>query len=364
MATLIVLPIGAPSANAAGSSPTTTTPTKPAATGTARRNVVTFGTQTASKGKPDGRASFRFGATPGGQLNDHVAVRNYSAQPLTLLIQGTDLGNSASGAITGTPVDQPSKDLGAWIRVPAGDRTLHLAARQTVIVPFSVDVPKNATPGDHFAAVTATLHGSAVSKSGQKIDLLQTTGTRIFLRVSGPLRPHLAITNLKVHYDGPLSPVAEGKATVTYTVRNDGNVGLGGRQTVYLKGLFGTRASAAKVPQVPLLLPGNSVKETVTVKGIFPEIHETAHVTVAVLYIAGTQDPPAGPFRASHGFAAVPWIVLAIIVILLATLIYRWWRRRPRGGKAEGSPNDPATPREVKPAPVGPKPASEEVSSS
>lgn len=304
--------------------------------------MVTFGTQTASATKPDSRASYSFGSTPGGKIADHVAVRNYSAQRVTLSLKGTDLGNSANGAITAVPVNEPSKDLGTWITLPATDRTVTLAPRQTLIVPFTIRVPKNATPGDHFAAVTATLTGSALSKSGQKIRLLQTTGTRVFLRVSGPLHPHLSITHFKVHYKGPLSPVAKGRATITYTVSNDGNVGMGGRQNLYVKGMFGTKAKAFKVPELQLLLPGDSFTETATVKEIVPEVHESAHVTITSLYIAGTQNPPSGPFQASSGFWAIPWIILAIIVVLLliaAALLYRWRRRRRiRRGKVKGAP--------------------------
>lgn len=370
-----IVSFGVASAGAAGNSPTTTTPKQPAKTAAPKKNVVTFGTQTASATKVDGRASYAFAGTPGGEVSDHVAVRNFSLQPITLSLKGTDLVNTAQGAISAVPVYEQSKDLGTWIHLPPADQTVRLKARQTLIVPFTVQVPKNATPGDHFAAVTATLQGSAVSKTGEHIKLLQTTGTRVFLRVSGPLHPHLSVTHLQIHYDGPLSPAAKGQATVTYTVTNDGNVGLGGRQTVYMHGMFGTKASAVKVPQLQLLLPGYAVKETETVKGIIPEILETAHVSIAALYIAGTQDPPAGPFKASHGFSAIPWITLGILVVILATLIYRWRRRRRiRKGKGKDAPKDPAgsgeataQPVESEPAesaPAGSEPASTEVPSS
>jgi hypothetical protein len=338
-----VLPLGAVPAVAAGNAPTTTTMKPPAKTDAPEKNVVTFGTQTASATQVDGRGSYAFAATPGGEVTDHVAVRNFSLQPITLTLKGTDLLNTAQGAIAAVPVDERSKDLGAWIHLPAADRTVHLNARQTLIVPFAVQVPTNATPGDHFAAVTATLQGSALSKTGEHIRLLQTTGTRVFLRVSGALRPDLSITHLQIHYKGSLSPAAKGQATVTYTVDNDGNVGLGGRQTVYLKGMFGTTATAVKVPPVPLLLPGYSVKETETVKGIIPEFHETAHVSVAALYIAGTQDPPSGPFEASQGFSAVPWIVLGILVVILATLTYRWRRRSGSSRRFEATATGSST---------------------
>ena len=73
-------------------------------------------------------------------------------------------------------------------------------------------MPADATPGDHIGVITATLVSSVISKSGQRLHLLQTVGTRIFLRVSGPLHPSLKVTGLAVDYQGTLDPIGTGKA--------------------------------------------------------------------------------------------------------------------------------------------------------
>jgi hypothetical protein len=299
----------------------------------AKKNVVTFGTQTASATKPDNRGVYMFGATPGGRIKDYVAILNYSDQTATFLIRGTDAVNTPQGGFAALPINEPSHGLGAWIALPSSDLTVTLRARTDLIVPFLVEVPADATPGDHIGVITATLVSSVISKSGQRLHLLQTVGTRIFLRVSGPLRPSLTVTGLAVHYQGTLDPIGTGKAEITYTVSNTGNVALGGLQTVYVSGLFGSRSSAAGVPKIQLLLPGFSVKQAVEVKGIFPEIRETAHVSIRPLYIAGSFAPPSGPFQASRSFWAIPWILIAIIVAVIL-LVVGWLRRRRRGRRA------------------------------
>jgi hypothetical protein len=305
-----------------------------------RRNVVTFGTQTASATKPDNRGIYLFGSTPGGRIEDHVAILNYSDQTATFLIRGTDGINTPQGGFAARPIDERSHDLGTWILLPKSDLQLTLRPRSVLIIPFLIEVPANATPGDHIGVITATLVSSVISKSGERVRLLQTVGTRIFLRVSGRLRPSLTITGLAVHYQGTLDPIGTGQARVTYTVSNTGNVALGGLQTVYVSGLFGSRSTATGVPRLQLLLPGYSVKEAVEVTGIFPEIRETAHVSIQPLYIAGSVASSSGPFQASRSFWAIPWTLIAIIVAAILIALGWFYRRRRRRGRGSAADSD------------------------
>ncbi len=317
--------------------------TPPTTVAKAPPNVVTFGTQTASATQPDGRGYFDFGSGPGGQIADHVAVRNYSNQTITVTLKGTDAVNTPQGGLAALPVNETSKDVGTWIQLPATDLTLTIAPRHDVIVPFRVAIPKDALPGDHIGAITATLQSSVISSSGQRVKLLQTAGTRMFLRVSGPLHPSLSVEGIAVRYEGTWNPAGKGRAVISWSVRNTGNVGLGGHQTVYVSGLFGSRKSAVRVADVQLLLPGFSVKESVTVTGILPEVRDTAHVSLSPLYIPGSVQPASGPFKATVIFWALPWpglVIVAILLLLLGALLYRR-RRRSRPGAGSDPPKRP-----------------------
>lgn len=295
--------------------------------------MVTFGTQTASSTKPDSRGIYDFGSNPGGIVDDHIAVINYSEQTIVLLLRGTDAVNTPQGGFSALPINDRSTGVGTWIELPSNELSVTLPPRTDFIVPFRVTIPKNAIPGDHVGVITATLVSSVVSKSGQRVHLLQTVGTRVFIRVTGPIYPRLAVKGLKVHYHGTANPIGTGRAVFTYTVENTGNVAVGGRQKVYVTGLFGSKRTAVRVAEIQLLLPGFSVKESVTVDHVVPEIRDTAHVSISLLYIPGSVQPKSGPFTASVGFWAVPWTLIAIvvgIVLIIAVYIIRRRRRRAR----------------------------------
>ena len=64
------------------------------------------------------------------------------------------------------------------------------------------------------------------------------TGTRLLIRVNGPLTAELAVTDVSTDYSPALNPLA-GSATVTYVVENRGNTRLGGTATAAVGGPFG-----------------------------------------------------------------------------------------------------------------------------
>ena len=346
MASLVVAVASTQARAVADSSATPSTTLSPAqaAQRAAAQRVVTFGAQTASATSPDSRDYYNYASGAGGRLFDHVALLNYSTQTITLLVRPTDMINTPQGGLAAVPIFQRSRDVGTWIVIPLQYASVTLGPRSHLIIPFSVAVPKDATPGDHAGAITVTLQSTVISKSGQKVHLDQTTGTRMFIRVSGPLHPKLQIEDLKVHFTGPLNPVKKGRAELTYVVKNVGNVALGARQSVYVTGLFGSKATAQHIGQVPLLLPGYSIPEKTVVSNVIPEFLDTAHVRINLLYIPGSVQPASGPFYGTVQFVAIPWVLLAIIVVLIGLIIYlflRWRRRRHRPGSAAAASDSP-----------------------
>jgi hypothetical protein len=222
-------------------------------------------------------------------------------------------------------------------------RTVTVPARTAkgpsfVVVPMMITVPSNAQPGDHAGAVIASLASTIKSKTGQRFHLYQRVGSRIFLRIAGPLHPKLSIEHLTASYAGG---VGTGKATVTFTVVNTGNVMLTGTQTVTVKGLIGS--TSLTLARLPLLLPGGSDAERATLPNVLPAFWETATVTVAPDAAPGQVDVGLAPAQASVDFWAIPWLLVAIVVLLLLVAGWLWWRRHrgaPTGGHSGPGSND------------------------
>jgi len=159
---------------------------------------------------------------------------------------------------------------------------------------------------------------------------------RLAVRVAGQLKPELTIENLSASYAGSLNPLETGTATLTYTVRNTGNIRLGGAQAIAIGSLFGGNVQAENVPDIPLLLPGGSATVTIPVPGVRPLGLMTATVHVAPLAAAGDANPEASVATATVQFWAMPWILLAILLLLILLILLLIRRRRRREPEPQG----------------------------
>lgn len=360
VAAALLLPLSVavvPAASAATSSPSPSpSPAAGAPSPSSAPTVVTFGVEPASAKGRDGRSYFAIGATAGAVLADHVAVLNYSAAPLVLSVMATDARNTDTGGITGLTAGEKPSDAGSWIRLAHATAPVRVPAASAggpgqVVLPFSVHVPTNATPGDHSGLILVTLSTLAKDARGVNVRLDQRVGTRVFLRVSGQLRPALSIEHLAAAFRLSRNPFRAGTTTVTFDLVNTGNVKLGGLIGVDVAGLLGQDARTDVPVKVPLLLPGNSVPVRVVVPGTYPELRETATVTVLPVKATGDVDGTVPPVTASVTALAVPWPLLAVVAAALLLLGVAWWLRRRRRRTRVRQSDDPAAPRQ--PEPVG-----------
>jgi len=313
-----------PSGGAASSAPAK------GSTPTATPNV-TFGIGPASAKGIDGRPYLNYTTSPGARTADRVVVQNYSTKPITLQLYTADATAGASGAIGFAARTNPGHDANRWITFAGGRSSLTLALkpRATQVLPIDVAVPANATPGDHLAGVLASFTGKVVGRSGQNVNLEQRVALRALFRVSGTIRSQMAIEHLNVDYHGTMNPFGAGSATVTYVVRNTGNVLLSGKQRLNLTGIFGSTGSRSKLVQLPLMLPGASFPMRVRVSDVWPQLLMHARVTIAPLGVAGAVNPTLSPASAAASFWAVPWslLTLVLLVVALAAVLLVWRRK-------------------------------------
>jgi hypothetical protein len=281
---------------------------------------------------PDGRPAFEFETDPGQTLRDVVAVTNFGAAPVTFRVYASDAVNTASGGFDLLAGDTKPTDVGAWVSLAQPNVTV--PAHATVNVPFTLAVPANGTPGDHVGGIVASLQQPG---SGPVV-IENRIGSRIYLRVRGKLVPSLAVTSLDAGYHDSFNPFSGGDVTVDYTVRNTGNVRLAAGQRVDVTAATGSRLAGATGPAVTELLPGQSLRYSVTVHGVGPLGPLGANVVVTPAGVKGdkyTESLSAaalGTAQRNADLFATPWSQLVALVLLagLAWLGVVELRRRRR----------------------------------
>ena len=313
---------------------------------------LTFGVQPAGPRAVDPRPLLDYkNVKPGQRLFDHVGIVNISTRPITVSFYAADGFTTPEGGFDVLRQDQRSRDLGSWVTLRRNQVTV--PARSTFITPIELNVPRSAEPGDHAAAIVASLRTYVKDKNGNIVAQDARTGTRLYVRVTGTLKPGLRVERKNASF----SPaIMRGKADVTYTVKNTGNVRLVGKQSLRVSGLFGLAADAGDVPDLPELLPGAEVTLTQPVRGVIGTLFNTVRLTIDPQSVSGNVDPAVAQVSATSRLTAVSWLPVGLAVfllVLLAAAVVRFRRRsrpapRDPWGPAGGNPGigsgDPAPP--------------------
>ncbi|WP_326558537.1 WxL protein peptidoglycan domain-containing protein [Micromonospora sp. NBC_01796] len=294
-----------------------------AAPAASRAADITWAVQPSSASGPTGRSYFAYDASPGQRIDDHVAITNLGSTPLTLTVYATDAFTTIDGGFGLLPASQPPTGPGAWTSV--GSRTRTVPAGQRVVVPFHLDVPANATPGDHSGGLVASVTAVGTDAGGQRVNLDRRAAARIYLRVAGPLHPSLQVETLRVTHHNPLNPFGGGTMTIRYQLRNTGNVRIGGTGQVAVTGPLGWSLARTGNLELPELLPGSAIEVRERVTGL----PAAGRLTVAVLVEPSTMDVPLPRVTRTSGVWAPPWLLVAALALLGVVAVVRRIRRRP-----------------------------------
>jgi hypothetical protein len=265
------------------------------------------------------RTGYGFTLGPGGRVQDAVVVVNQGDTTLRLALRPADAVTTSTGRFGLVDRGARATGVGAWVRLQR--EAVTVAPGSSVTVPFTVAPPEDATAGDHVGGIVTAPAGSDVQR-----------GLQIRLRVSGPLKPGLAVAGVHVDYANTANPLGQGEATVSYTIRNTGNTILTARQAVSASGPFGTASvRAGRIPDSPPLLPGSTWKASAPLGDVTPALRLTATVALTPLLVdaAGSIAPLPTTTATGHAWA-VPWTLLLALAVVagLAGAGVRRARRR------------------------------------
>ncbi|MCL2803784.1 MAG: DUF916 domain-containing protein [Micrococcales bacterium] len=282
----------------------------------------------ADKNGLDNRSRFSYQIEPGQTVSDFVRVSNPGSTPITVTVLAADAFNAEDGAFALIESKAQSTDAGSWVTFAGGETevALELKPAEAQVIGFQLDVPADATPGDHAGGIVAS---ASVVGEGE-IAVERRVATRMYVRVAGELQPALTLSSFSATHTGGLLPTS-GAVRVNAVLSNSGNVALSG--TVTLTGSTWSGIAIGQTMEVELqeMLPGSS--RTVTYD--LAKVPQVGFVKPKLLLRSAVDgdapDPGPLPVVERDAFVwAMPWLVLAILVIGGGggTLLLRRRRRR------------------------------------
>lgn len=307
--------------------------TAPAAGATAPDDAVEWSVAPADEAGEDGRISLRHVVDPGGTAADHIAVTNRSAVTAEFTVRAGDGVVGSDGAFDiaeGEPVD-----AGAWISIGGleGDR-LTLAAGETRVLPVTIAVPADATPGDHPAGIVVGL-----SQDADGITVTHRVGVRLHLQVAGDIAASLAVSDVQASFAPSWIPFAPGILTVEATVSNTGNVRLGAASSVTVSGPFGL-SDTRSTHTAAELLPGDETRHRVELE-VWPLFTLFGGVTVSPSALGEDAVDLPDAVSAEVTAVAISWTGVAVLVIVAVAVLVIVRRRRRAAANASAPVSPP-----------------------
>lgn len=271
--------------------------------------AVTWSVAPASADGPDGRSWVEKTLEPGESATEYFAVRNLGATATTFRLSAADGYFTKTGRFNMLQSGQESVDAGTWISL---NETVQVEPGATAVVPFTISVPENATPGDHPAGIAASVMSSGTTTDGAQIGVESRVGFRVIAQVTGELAPALAVTDVTSEYSPSWNLFSPGALTISYTATNTGNTQLS----------FGETVGSAFAPRGDLF-PGET--RTVVVESV--DAWPLGLVSVDLVIdssVPSDETLPVIPVVESVTFVAVPWLHLAAVAgvaVVIALLI-------------------------------------------
>lgn len=279
----------------------------------------------ASETGADGRSRFSYEVAPGQQLTDNYSVSNTGTTAQVMRVFATDAFNTDDGSYGLLDTDAEAVDAGAWITFADGAKFVDvpLVPGESQLVAFTLTVPADASPGDHAAGIVI----SVTSPQGQ-ILVDRRVATRLYVRVPGELQAALTVGSISSSYQPSINPL-DGTTTVTFTVRNSGNVALGANMVVGVKTYFGISAAPMVRDELSEMLPRSTRVLTMTIPGVAQLGYLNPYVSLAPTAAVDMTNPgPLATVNRDTVAIAIPWWLILLVVVGGGISVFLRIRRR------------------------------------
>jgi hypothetical protein len=259
-------------------------------------------------------------------VSDGIVLTNRSGTAIDLNVYARDALTTTDGHLDLQPAAEEPVGLGAWITIETP--SVRIGPGESVTVPFTVEIPADAAPGDFGGGILTSL---AQDDGEGTVAVDRRLALRAFVRVGGQLLPGVAVQDVNLNATTTLNPLGTTTATVRAVIVNTGNARLVPTVSVHVTGPFGWFPVTAPTWEGEEILPGSAIVqdfEIATVRSL-GRLTATIEVTAAAVGVGGVG-------LSTHTTAAattwlIPWTLLAALILVgLGAWLAARHLRRPR----------------------------------
>jgi hypothetical protein len=239
----------------------------------------------------------------------------------------TSVENFEAQGETGTPNFTPSKEgLASWIHTA---ESVTLKKGEKAKIPFTIEVPKDADAGGHFAAIfLSTVPPS--SKDGGQVSVGAKIGMLILLRVSGNIKEQGGVLSFALKNGSKVSTMLP--VDFVYRFKNDGADRVKPVGSVSIKNMFGLEAAKLNAnPTEGNILPSSirryentwGQEAPLPASSSFFTFVKYEYRNFALGFYFADLDLTFGVSSEAHNslwFVVFPWHLLVVVAILLLIL--------------------------------------------
>ena len=210
--------------------------------------------------RPETFSWFSHELAPGAILTDEALVINSGDVPVTLNLYAADAITAQNGgtafAQQGQESTGASRGVNRWLSLSVTE--IVLESGEEIVVPFTINVPSDASPGHHVAGLVVEAPPSE-GRGGQfAVNVIQQAGVAVVIDVPGPHVAGLEITGACLRQQDD-----DQGATFVVAVRNTGNIFLKGEGSLPI-----TDRNGEELASIPLkmdtVLPGDDTTFQIT----------------------------------------------------------------------------------------------------
>lgn len=274
-----------------------------------------------------GNLSVNLYGNPGQTLKGTTSVTNLGSDTLKVVTEFRDFIVESETGVP-TPVEQGSSvwSMSLWISVPAELQEFTLEPNESREVPFTIDIPQDATPGGHYAMVLFTPAIVQEEIAGPLIE--HKVGNLIKLSVSGDVQESAKITEFSAPFFSEYGPIP-----IILKILNDGNNHISLEGNIRIYNMFSKQVAEWS------LQPGNVFPTAIRTwdtewlgKWRFGLYKAKAELTY------GSSDTELGE---EFFFWVIPWkIVLGIVTVIVILLVLGYRKDKTKTKEKEILPKD------------------------